>query len=164
MAKYEIDLLVNGSLDEEALKKVVDPLVALIRDQKNFKVDKDLNGLRPLAYKIKGQSNAYYFVYTFECEDRNIINEFTRLCNINSDVLRKLIINIEKTYGYRDSINPKKVKKSFILNKRFQRIQAENREKYANRFTADNSADNLDDMNEIVENVLNNKEEDPENE
>jgi ribosomal protein S6 len=160
MAKYEIDLLINGSLDEVSLKKVVDPLQNLIKDQKDFKIDKELNGLRPLAYKIKGQNNAFYFVYTFECDNKAIINEFTRLCNINADVLRKLIINVEKSYGYSSSVNTKKQKKSFILNKRFQRIQAENKEKYANKFVNENT----DDMNEIVENALNSKEEEPENE
>jgi ribosomal protein S6 len=56
MAKYEIDLLVNGSLDESAAKGTIKEFVSLIENQKNFKVDE--LGNKTLAYKIDKQTNA----------------------------------------------------------------------------------------------------------
>lgn len=125
MAKYEIDLLVNGSLDESAAKGTIKEFVSLIENQKNFKVDE--LGNKTLAYKIDKQTNAWYFIYTFECFDPSIIAEFRRLSDINANVLRRLIINLEKDYGYKASISPKKVAHGKILWAKYEKKQAEYR-------------------------------------
>jgi ribosomal protein S6 len=39
MANYEINLLINGSLDEQAAKQVFTSIDSLIRDEKHFKLD-----------------------------------------------------------------------------------------------------------------------------
>jgi small subunit ribosomal protein S6 len=68
-------------------------------------------------------------LYNFESEVPANIAEFRRLALINKNVLRHLIINLEKDYGYRAINNSKKVKKSQEKRKRFDerqiRIKAE---------------------------------------
>ncbi|MDR1850964.1 MAG: 30S ribosomal protein S6 [Mycoplasmataceae bacterium] len=123
MAKYEIDLLVKGSLTEAAAESSIKEIVGLINKQKDFNEDKWGNKL--LAYKIRKETNAYYFIYTFDCEEPAILVEFRRLCNINDNILRSLIINLEKCYGYKASINPNKVAKAKLMNDKYKKRQEE---------------------------------------
>ncbi len=118
MAKYEIMLVVSGSLDEKAASKVATEVTTSIKDCK-AKVTE--YGSKQLAYKIKNDLTGYYFQYNFECESPAAINEVRRLCNINKSILRSLIINLEKDYGYRASVNPKKVER----NKKTAEIHAQ---------------------------------------
>ncbi|GHU30929.1 hypothetical protein FACS1894166_01450 [Bacilli bacterium] len=53
MAKYEIMLVVDGSLDEKAAKASIKELVTIIDKSKDFQLTE--LGLRDLAFKIKGQ-------------------------------------------------------------------------------------------------------------
>ncbi len=107
MAKYEIMLIVSGSLEEKAADKVADEILSSL---KKTKVETTKYGSKQLAYVIKKDTHGYYYQYNFETDEVPLINEFRRLCLINKNVLRHLIINCEKDYGYRASINEKKVK------------------------------------------------------
>jgi small subunit ribosomal protein S6 len=78
-----------------------------------------------MAYKIKKETNAYYYIFNFETENTEILHEFRRLANINDKVLRSLIINIEKAYGYNASVNPKKVAKAEATHKKYLKYQEE---------------------------------------
>ncbi len=106
MAKYEIMLIVSGSLEETAADKVADEILTSL---KKTKVETKKYGSRKLAYIINKNDHGYYYQYNFETDEVPLINEFRRLCLINKNVLRHLIINLEKDYGYRESNNPKKV-------------------------------------------------------
>jgi hypothetical protein len=39
MSNYEIDLLINGSLDESTAKQIAGSIDSLIKDEKHFKLD-----------------------------------------------------------------------------------------------------------------------------
>ncbi|MDR2821544.1 MAG: 30S ribosomal protein S6 [Mycoplasmataceae bacterium] len=129
MANYEINLLINGSLDEQAAKQVFTSIDSLIRDEKHFKLDNW--GVKPTAYPIKHQNSAYYLIYTFETEDSSKLLEFRRLANLNKDVLRCLIINLGKNYGHRASINPKKAKHAATLFAAYEKHKDERKKMIA---------------------------------
>jgi small subunit ribosomal protein S6 len=78
-----------------------------------------------MAYRIKKETNAYYYIFTFESDKTENIEEFRRLANINDKVLRCLIINITKSYGYNASVNPKKIAKAEIAHKKYLKYQEE---------------------------------------
>lgn len=109
MAKYEIMLVVRGDIEENLANGVCDELASVL-------AIKDLNikkhGLKPLAYEIKNNKHGYYYQINFDANDATGIKEFGRIARINKQVLRHLIINLEKDYGYRATINPKKVAKN----------------------------------------------------
>lgn len=107
MAKYEIMLIVSGSLDEKNADKVASDIVASL---KKTKVETTKYGSKQLAYPIKKDTHGYYFQYNFETDEVPLINEFRRLCLINKNVLRHLIINLEKDYGFKAAHNEKKIK------------------------------------------------------
>ncbi len=111
MTKYEIMLVVNGKLKQEEAKAVAVNLQKSIEAAK--KIELTELGLRDLAYVIDKIDQGHYFLFNFESDKPEIIKEFARLANIDTkNVLRHLIINLEKDYGYRAINNPKKVKRS----------------------------------------------------
>lgn len=110
MAKYEINLLIDGNLSKEESDTIANNLISSsFKKTKNFK--DEYFGHIKLAYKIKKKDYAHFYVYEFETTASDEIYEFRRLCDINKDVLRRLIINIEKKYGYKSTVNDKKIKK-----------------------------------------------------
>ncbi|MDR1991477.1 MAG: 30S ribosomal protein S6 [Mycoplasmataceae bacterium] len=122
MPKYEIMLLVDGSLDKKNASSSISDLVKTINKSENFKLTE--LGLKDMAYIINGQNKAWYFQYNFETNIPNDIAEFRRLALINKSVLRHLIINLEKDYGHRAINNAKKVKISKMKAERFKEKQA----------------------------------------
>ncbi|UIU15012.1 30S ribosomal protein S6 [Ureaplasma urealyticum] len=110
MAKYEIMLVVRGDLDQEQANKVANELKATL---KNTEVkENNYEGVQQLAYEINKLKTAYRYVYNFETTDVSLINEFRRLAIINKNVLRHIIINLEKDYGYKATVNAKKVQRN----------------------------------------------------
>ena len=73
----------------------------------------------------------YYYIYNFNTDDAKIISEFRRLGNINPNLLRFMIINLDKDYGARALHNEKKVKKSNLRLQRYEAIQAKKRQEFA---------------------------------
>lgn len=110
MTNYEIMLVVDGNksaADADAVSTNCQKILKGVKDLKETKM-----GLKKMAYKIKGCSQAYYYVLNFACDKPEIIKEFNRLTLINKDVLRFLVMNLEHNYGWRAIHNEKKVQRS----------------------------------------------------
>lgn len=129
MAKYEILTIVDGKLEEKDANAVNDKLVGLLANAKDLKVV--TWGNKTLAYPIKKRAMGYYYIYNFNTDDAKIIAEFRRLGNINPNLLRFMIINLDKDYGARALHNEKKVKKSNLRLQRYEAIQAKKRQEFA---------------------------------
>ena len=94
MRKYESVIIVNPNLDEEALKALEDKFTGLINQ--NGKVESFENqGKKRLAYEIKKNKEAYYFVIKFEAKPDSIA-EFQRILRITDSVLKFIVIDTEK--------------------------------------------------------------------
>jgi len=122
MAKYEIMLLISNTVDEPKANQIYSDLKALLKVED---IKEEKLGSQELAYKIKKCDHAFYYIMKFESDSPENINEFKRLTLINKNVLRHLIINIEKDYGYRASINPKKIAKSEFKSELYTTKKAE---------------------------------------
>lgn len=123
MPKYEIMLIADGSMKEADALSVVNDLKTILKSSKDFKLEK--MGLRDLAYPIKKRNRGYYFLFNFYTEDSESIREFRRLTLLKKEILRHLIINLEKDYGYKAKTNPKKIAQSEFRAKRYERIKAQ---------------------------------------
>lgn len=110
MAKYEILAIVNGSLSESEAKKALVSLAKIIEHNKDFKITS--LGLKDLAYPIAKQEKGWYTVYNFSSNVPSEITEFNRQAKINKNIIRFLIINLDKDYGANALNNPKKVKRA----------------------------------------------------
>ncbi len=122
MSKYETMIVVKGSLKETESKKILDEIKKIINKIKTIEVTE--MGHKDLAYEIDKEKSGYYYVLNFETEEAQLITEFRRLILLNKNVIRHLIINLEKDYGYKATINPKKVAKSNYRAKVYKEVQA----------------------------------------
>lgn len=127
MSKYEIMFLVDSECSQDESEKETDPLLNLFKEEKDYQMT--VNWSDKLAYPVKKKLNAHRYLINFETNDISKIAEFKRLSSLNHKILRYLIINVEKTYGYKNSINPKKV---LSAQKRAQKYE-EFRSKRQNR-------------------------------
>lgn len=119
MSKYEIMVIIDGTLKETSVTPVITELKNLLKKAKDLNVEK--LGLKDLAYPIKKVNRGYYFVLTFSNDDADEIREFRRVASIKKEVIRQLIINLEKDYGYKATINPKKVAKSQFRAEKYRK-------------------------------------------
>lgn len=110
MSNYEILLVVRGDLGKKEAKDTLKDLVKIVNRNKDFK-ETEL-GLKDLAYKIEGFDKGWYIQLNFSTKIPSEIAEFNRLAKLNKDVIRFLVINLDKDYGARALANPKKVKKA----------------------------------------------------
>lgn len=96
MTKYEIMFIVQPNLEEEALKKVVKSLEkTLTSNNAVIALSKEL-GQKEFAYEIKKYKSGYYFLYNIEAKNDKAVKEFDRVALINENVIRHLIINLDK--------------------------------------------------------------------
>ena len=96
MTNYEIMYIVRPDIEETAIKKVHENFVKILTDNgANVTESKEL-GQKQLAYPIKKHNTGYYFLTNLEAKDDKAINEFDRLALISEDIIRHLIINLDK--------------------------------------------------------------------
>ena len=95
MSKYEIMFIVRADIDEDARKKTVKTLEkSLTNNKANITLSKEL-GQKEFAYVIKKMKSGYYYLYNIEAKTDKAIKEFDRVAQINENVVRHLILNVE---------------------------------------------------------------------
>ena len=88
MRSYELILVTKTSLTEVLRKKLVAGVKALL---KNLKIVKENEvGQKALAYKIKRETNGFYFDFILEGE--NVPADFEKKLLENDNILRHLLL------------------------------------------------------------------------
>ena len=96
MRKYEIMFIVKSDTTEEERKEIVSNLEnAFTKNKAIITLSKEL-GQRELAYEIKKCKSGFYYLYNIEANDDTAVNEFKRLARIEENVIRDLVINLDK--------------------------------------------------------------------
>ena len=93
MNKYEVMYILKADLEEEARKALVDQLHNIIVNDGGEVTNVDEWGLRDFAYEIDGMNKGYYVVTTFDGTPEAVA-EFDRICRINANVVRSMILNL----------------------------------------------------------------------
>ena len=95
MKKYEIMYILNANLTEEERTALQEKLHGcLTANGDTIEVNEKDWGLRELAYQINFQSSGYYVVLSVEAKDDLGIKEFRRICKIETNVLREMVITL----------------------------------------------------------------------
>lgn len=121
MSKYEIMVIIDGTISETDSSKTIEELSGLLKNAENLEITKW--GLRDLAYPIKKVNRGYYYIFNFSDDNRFDIEEFRRVSLIKKEVLRQLVINLEKDYGYKATVNPKKVAKAQFRAEKYKKAK-----------------------------------------
>ena len=96
MRKYEIMFIVKPDLEEKAVKDTVKKLEKTLTDNKAvITLSKEL-GQKEFAYEIKGFKSGFYYLYNIDSNSDAAVKEFDRIASIDENVIRHLVINIEK--------------------------------------------------------------------
>jgi len=95
LRNYEIMLIFDATLEEDAIGKELQKVTSIIEKGKGTITDSQKWGVRRLAYPIKHQENGYYHLINFSSTDA-IVNELDRVNKINDKILRYLIVKEEK--------------------------------------------------------------------
>ena len=95
MRKYEIMYILSANLNEEERTALQEKLHGcLTANGETLEVNEKDWGLREFAYPINFQSNGYYVVLTLEAKDDLGIKEFRRVCKIETNVLREMVVTL----------------------------------------------------------------------
>ena len=93
MQKYEIMYILNANLNEEERTALQEKLHnVLLSNGDKIEVNEKDWGLRELAYPIEFQTSGYYVVLTVEAENDLGVKEFKRVCKIETNVLREMVV------------------------------------------------------------------------
>lgn len=88
MRSYELILVIKTSLTEALRKKLITAIKALLKDLKIVKENEV--GQKGLAYKIKRETNGFYFDFVLEGE--TIPSDFEKKLLENENILRHLLL------------------------------------------------------------------------
>lgn len=94
MNKYESVIIIQPSLDEQAVKALIKKFSDLI--ERNGKIENvEEMGKKKLAYEIKKQKEGYYVLFNFEAEPSSIA-ELERNYKITDEVIKFIVVKKEK--------------------------------------------------------------------
>ena len=91
---YESMFVVDLTGGEDAVKASVEKFVGLINNNAEIVYEVNEWGKRRLAYPINDKPEGYYVVVTFKGQP-DFPAEFERLCKIDENILRSMVIRLE---------------------------------------------------------------------
>jgi small subunit ribosomal protein S6 len=96
---YEVMVIVDADLDEEAIRAAVERWLVLIESHGAERGHVDHWGKRRLAYEIKRRTEGYYVVIQAKAEPK-AMDELQRVLFLADEVLRHKVLRIpEQVYG-----------------------------------------------------------------
>lgn len=96
MRNYEIMFIVRPDVEETTVKNTVKALEKVLTDRKaKITLSKEL-GQKEFAYEIKKFKSGFYFLYNIEANNDEAIKEFDRVAGIDENVVRHLVLNLDK--------------------------------------------------------------------
>ncbi len=95
MRAYELMLIVNPNLDEEATEAVIEKAQGLITQGGGEITNVNKWGKRRLAYEIQGNTDGFYVVIDFNA-DNETTTEVDRVLKITEEVVRFLLVRKEE--------------------------------------------------------------------
>lgn len=94
MRKYELLLLIDPTLSDEARGQLVNELKSELDAHAAKLVTEDVWGVKPLAYKINNNMKGFYLLWTVESEGAKFF-ELTKIFNLHKALWRHMFTRIE---------------------------------------------------------------------
>ena len=91
MSKYELALVVNAKIEDDARTEVIEKIKAMLEGFGATITNVDEWGKKKLAYEIQKMKEGFYYFITFE-SDSNCPNEVEQRVRIMENVIRYLCI------------------------------------------------------------------------
>lgn len=94
MRKYEIMYIIRPTLEDEAKKALIARYDEILTSNGAEIIESKEWGKRRLAYEIDDLREGFYQLVTANANTQ-AIDEFTRLANINEDILRHMVVRLD---------------------------------------------------------------------
>ena len=94
MNKYESIIIINPSIEEEAMKAIISKYTDLINSEGSVEIVTEM-GKKKLAYEIQKNKEAYYVVFNFESKPE-LIAELERQYRIDDKILKFIVVKVEE--------------------------------------------------------------------
>lgn len=94
MRKYEIMYIMQPQIEEDAKKALIERFDEVLTSNGAEIIESKEWGKRRLAYEINDLREGFYQLVTFNATEE-ALNEFTRLANINEDIIRHMAIRLD---------------------------------------------------------------------
>lgn len=95
MNKYELALVVNAKIEDEAREAVLQAAKDLIARFGGVVTNVDDQGRKKLAYEIQKMSEGFYYFIQFDAE-ATVPNEIEQRVRIMDNVLRYLCVRVDE--------------------------------------------------------------------
>lgn len=94
MRKYEIMYIIRPTVEDEAKKALIERFDEVLLSNGAENIESKEWGKRRLAYEIDDLREGFYQLIKLNAETK-AIDEFTRLANINEEIIRHMVVRIE---------------------------------------------------------------------
>lgn len=94
MSKYELMFVIDPTLEDEKKEAAIAAVEGIIATAGEV-VDKDVWGLRKLAYPIEKKAEGYYVVMHFNAQPE-LPKELDRRLRISDNFMRHIIVNLDE--------------------------------------------------------------------
>ena len=95
MNYYEILYIVNPNYGKEKISEIIHDINQHIETKKHSVIEHNFWGKKPLAYNINKEKYGNYVLLHTEFNDSSFVNDFKAFLNLNSEVLKYLIIKLD---------------------------------------------------------------------
>ena len=95
MAKYELMLILNPSITEEARNTSINNLKKLFETNSVTIEKEDIWGDKKLAYKINSTDRWFYILYNLDF-DGKVISPMTKIMNLDKNIFRFMFVRLDK--------------------------------------------------------------------
>lgn len=94
MRKYELMYIIQPTIEEDSKKALVERFNEILTSNGAEIIESKEWGKRRLAYEINDLREGYYQIVKANA-DSQAIDEYTRLANINEDIIRHIAVRID---------------------------------------------------------------------
>ncbi|WP_342513864.1 30S ribosomal protein S6 [Sporosarcina sp. FSL K6-1522] len=94
MRKYEIMYIIRPTVEDEAKKALIARFDEILTSNGAEIIESKEWGKRRLAYEIDDLREGFYQLVKANA-GTEAVNEFTRLANINEDILRHMVVRLD---------------------------------------------------------------------
>lgn len=95
MRKYELMYIIQPAIEEDAKKALVERFQEILTSNGAEIIEAKEWGKRRLAYEINDLREGFYQIVKVSTADSKAIDEYTRLANINEDIIRHIAVRID---------------------------------------------------------------------
>lgn len=105
---YELMAILKPLLPDDVRKAIHKNIVKTVTDMGGSVKDVDVWGKRYLAYRVKGHTEGYYILYSFEVPSLKV-EELKRLLGLKPEIIRFMIIKLDKSAEIGKNLKKKQI-------------------------------------------------------